>query len=146
MRCPLPTSEGDVLAYICYLSLGWKLSPESLLQYVSAVSRYHEIHSLNSPTRNTLVSALIRAYTRRFDETATQVLLRVGLPASVVYQIVDAGLAATQPQGTVCCTEVLLAFIFQVFSVSMAHVKRADIKVGNDFVTVSFCQKKGKSF
>lgn len=44
MRPPLSAQEGDVLAYIVYLSLEGSISPDSLPQYVSAVSRYHELH------------------------------------------------------------------------------------------------------
>ena len=51
MRSALPAAEGDVLAYIGFLSLEGHVSSESLPQYVSAFSRYHELHHLPSPTK-----------------------------------------------------------------------------------------------
>lgn len=142
MRCPLPASEGDVLAYIGYLSLEGRLSAESLPQYISAVSRYHELHSLPSPTKTSLVSSLMRAYTRRFDELATPVLHRVGCPASVVHQILQAGHSSTTSSDLASCTAVVIAFIFQVRAVSMAHLYRRDVSVDARGLTVSFYRRK----
>lgn len=145
MRCPLPDSEGDVLAYIGFLSLEGKLSSESLPQYISAVSRYHELHSLPSPTRTPLVNSLMRAYTRRFDQLAVPALQRIGCPAFVINQILQAGHSASDHYDLSCCTAVVIAFIFQVRAVSMAHLYRRDLRCDSSGLTASFYRRKGRS-
>lgn len=43
------------MAYIGYLSLEGRIAAEFLPQYLSTVSRYHELHHLDSPTKTILV-------------------------------------------------------------------------------------------
>lgn len=62
LRSALPASTGDVLAYVGYLSIEGRISPASLPQYISAISRYHELHHFPSPTKAPLVRALVTAY------------------------------------------------------------------------------------
>jgi hypothetical protein len=50
-RSIFPASEGDVLAYIGFLKLEGSVSAASLPQYLSAVSRYHELAGVASPTK-----------------------------------------------------------------------------------------------
>jgi hypothetical protein len=59
-----PASEGDVLAYIGFLKLEGSVSSASLPQYLSTVSRYHELAGVASPKKTALVRSLVRAYDR----------------------------------------------------------------------------------
>lgn len=56
-----------MLECIGYLSLEGKLSPDSLPQYSSAVFRYHELRLLKSPTKTSMVTALMKACSRYND-------------------------------------------------------------------------------
>lgn len=66
-RSPLPASEGDVLAYIGYLSLDGRVGPRSAHQYVTTVSRCHEDAGYMPPTKIRLVSTLLSAYEKKVD-------------------------------------------------------------------------------
>lgn len=145
MRIPLPAEEGDVLAYVGYLAIEGKVSPESLPQYLSAVSRYHELHHLPSPTRTPLVRALQRAYQRAYDTSTPARDIRVGCPATVMRQIVMAGLGATDPFDVTCCAMATFAFIFQARSISVAHFRRDHLVVDDAGLQVSLFRRKGKS-
>lgn len=59
LRSPRPSDEGDVLSYIGFLSLEGRLCADSLPQYISAVSRYHELHGFPSPTHTNVDSSLM---------------------------------------------------------------------------------------
>ena len=50
-RTPFPASEGDIPAYVGYLSLEGHIGATSAPKYISAISRYQELHYLASPTR-----------------------------------------------------------------------------------------------
>lgn len=54
-RSVLPAGEGDVLAFIGYLSLEGRVGPTLAGQYLSAISRYHENAGYESPTKTALV-------------------------------------------------------------------------------------------
>lgn len=100
-RCPLPVDEGDVVAYIGYLSLENRISTSSLPQYISAVSRYHIHHHFPSPTLTPLVRALITAYTRQANLEAPPTTSRIGLSASAARRILNLGLDSNDP-ATIC--------------------------------------------
>lgn len=134
-----------MLAYIGFLSLEAKISAESLPQYISAVSRYHVLHSLRSPTQSPLVTALVRAYARRFNDSTPQTPLRIGCPATVVRSIVEYGIRASSTCDLACCSAVVIAFIFQVRAVSMAHLTADHMTINDQGLTVSFLRRKGKS-
>lgn len=144
MRCPLQASEGDVRAYIGYLSLQGRISPEYLPQYISTVSRYHDLQSLPSMTLTSLVSTLMKAYNRCYDETAAPVLLQIKCSAEVVLRILQADWASITPLDTLCCVAVLLAFTFQERVVSLAHLSNKDITLDGERQTVSFFRHKGR--
>lgn len=145
MRFPLPASVGDVVAYIGYLSLEGTLSPRSLPQYVSAVSIYHQLYGLDSPTNHVLIPSLIRAYTRRFDENATPVLIRFGCSAELVHLFLRTGLNSTKEVDVASCTAVVLAFLFQVRAVFIRHVCKKDIVVDDSGITATLFRRKGRS-
>lgn len=145
MRPALPATEGDVLAYIGFLSLEGHVSAESLPQYLSAVSRYHELHHLPSPTRTPLVSALQKAYIRAHDERTNSSSVRVGCPASVMRRIVTAGFNATDTYDHTCCIISVFTFVFQVRSVSVSHFRRAHLAVDASGVRATIYRRKGKS-
>ena len=146
MRTPLPASEHDVLAYVGYLSLEGKISAESLPQYLSGVSQYHELHHLDSPTKTPMVRALVRAYRRHMDIVRGEpVSTRIGCPAHLMRQIVFFG-CSTQDQGILaCCAMVVMAFVFQVRAVSMHHVSRKDMCFNDGQLEIAFYRRKGKS-
>lgn len=145
MRSPLPAEEGDILAYVGFLSLEGRIKPESLPQYLSAISQYHELHYLPSPTKTPLVRALVRAYTRSVDSSSTTSAIRVGLPASVVRTILHTGMLATNCYDVGCCAATVFAFVFQCRSVSLHHLSATDVRFSGDEVTVTLFRRKGKS-
>jgi hypothetical protein len=61
-RSSFPASEVDVLAYFGYLKMEQSITASSLPQYLSAISRYHELAGLPSPTRTPMAKALNGAY------------------------------------------------------------------------------------
>lgn len=79
MRNALLAAEEDVFAYMGYHPIEQRISLESLPQYVSAVSRYHEWHHLPSPTKTPLVRALAQTYRRDWDCTAAAQDLRISI-------------------------------------------------------------------
>jgi hypothetical protein len=54
-RSAFPASEGGVLAYIGFLRLEGRVSAASLPQNLLAVSQYHELAGVASPTKTELV-------------------------------------------------------------------------------------------
>ena len=145
MRCALPGTEGDVLAYIGFLSLEGRVSAESLPQYISAISRYHELHHLPSPTRSPLVHALQKAYRRAREDTTITTDIRVGCPATVMRHILRAGFAAQSDDDFECCALSIFDFVFQVRSISAAHICRSHIVFDNNGMQDSIYRRKGKS-
>lgn len=145
MRNPLPADEGDVLAYIGFLSIEGRVSEESLPQYLSAVSRYHELHFLPSPTKTPMVRSLVRAYARRLDTIGTIRDIRVGCPASLMARIVAAGLSAVDQVDLDACAAAVFAFIFQLRAVSISRLRRRDVVVEDDLIVASIFRRKGKS-
>lgn len=145
MRPSLPATEGDVLSYIGFLSIEGKVSPESLPQYLSAVSRYHELHHLPSPTKSPLVSALQKAYRRAFDDASPSSAIRVGCPASVMRRIVTLGFHTSDAYDMACCAITIFAFVFQVRSVSVQHLRRQHVSVDSTGIRATIYRRKGKS-
>lgn len=120
---PLPATEGEVMAYSSFLALEGQVAPQSLRQYISAVSRYHELHQLSSPTRTDLIYAKQKAYRRAREDYAFPVDIIVGCPASVMWQFVIAGHSASSFSDMECFALTVLCFVFQVRSVSAAHLR-----------------------
>lgn len=113
---PLPATEGDVMAYIGYLSIDGSVSPESLPQYLSAVSRYQELHFLPSPIKSPMVKALVRAYKLQYDlNNTTPRSMRIGLPARVFRSVVDHGLQTENFFDRTCCAMVVMNFFSNTF-------------------------------
>jgi hypothetical protein len=69
------------------------VSAASLPQYLTAVSRYHELAYVANPTKTVLVRSLTRAYDRAFDLCALLRARRVGLPADLMRRVLTMGLA-----------------------------------------------------
>ena len=146
MRCSWQAGEGDVLAYIGFLSIEGKVSPASLAQYLSAVSQYHELHHLPSPTKTSLVRALVRAYRHNADNTSDHVAsVRIGCSASVMRQVVEFGIKTDDTINLACAAMTVMEFVFQVRSVSMGRVQCKDIIFDEHELTVSFFRRKGRS-
>lgn len=61
-RDALPAMEGYVLDDLGFMFFEERVGPSSVRQYVSAVSRFHKLEGLESPTRTPLVNAMIQAY------------------------------------------------------------------------------------
>lgn len=145
MRTPLPAHEGDVLAYIGFLSLEGRISDDSLPQYISAVSRYHELHFLPSPTKTPMVRSLVKAYARRLDADSTPRATRIGCPASVMADIVAAGMATGNQFDLDACAATIFAFIFQVRAVSLSRLRRRDVVLSGSVMVASIFRRKGRS-
>lgn len=144
MRDALPAGEGDVLAYIGFLSLERRVSPASLPQYVSAVSRYHELHYLPSPTKTPLVRALVQAYRRDWEKTEATQDIRIGLSAAEARYIVEFGMTASSAYDVGCCAATTFAFVFQCRLVSLLHLMVADVVLDPTGAWASLFRRKGK--
>lgn len=145
MRNPLPAEEGDVLAYIGFLSIEGRVSDDSLPQYISAVSRYHELHFLPSPTKTPMVRALMKAYGRRLESDGDVREIRVGCPASLIAKVVAAGLTAEDQVDLDACAATVFAFMFQLRAVSINRLRRRDVVIADAIIVASIFRRKGKS-
>lgn len=76
-----------MLSYVGHLAIERNLSPDSLSQYLSAVSRYHELYHLPSPTNTPPVRVLQKAYQRTYDNAAPPRDIRVGFLATLMRNI-----------------------------------------------------------
>ena len=126
-RCPLPAEEGDVLAYIGYLSLEGRLSSVSLPHSITAVSKYHELHHVRSPTKTPLVRTPMAAYSRRQDSNIRLVYIRVGYPARLLKHIVDLGMSFSSVKDIGNCATVVFSFIFYCRATSVRMVRPEDV-------------------
>ena len=136
-REPLPASEGDVLAYVGYLSLEGRVGPSSARQYVSAVSRYHVDAGYNSPTHTGMVSRLLKAYENTRNWASGSELCRIGICAADMQRVVALGLD-TADAGVFCASAMMtFAFMFQCRSVTVNHVAYVDIMVSEEEVVES---------
>ena len=144
-RTPLPASEGDILAYIGYLSLEGRIGATSAPQYISAISRYHELHHIASPTRTPLVKALLNAYAKKHDASEVEERSRIGCDASLMRQILQFGLCSQDPIQVGACAMVTFAFIFQCRSISVANVSSSDVQITPGGVSVKITRRKGKA-
>lgn len=111
----------------------WRgVGPQSVRQYVSAVSRYHVNHGFASPTLTDTVRDLMAAYARKSDRSGSDHLLRAGCPASLMKKVLEAGLAADDPSDVGCCAMTVFAFIFQCRAVTVAHLQESDMALTAD--------------
>lgn len=145
IRTPLPALEGDVLAYIGYLSIEGRISPESLPQYISAVSQYHERQLLPSPTKTPLVRAFVKAYRRHFNASADTVNIRVGCSAPVVRSILRVGFSGTSAYDIGACKAAVFAFIFTVRQVSAMSIALGNVCLTPEGIEAVFHHRKGRS-
>lgn len=95
VRSSLPAEEGDVLAYIGYLSLNGRIAPESLPRYLSAISQYSEFYHLDFLGKTLLVRALVRPYRRKHEIPSRDGNVRIGLRALTMRRLVAADAIAT---------------------------------------------------
>lgn len=130
-RKALPAEEGDVLAFIGYLSLEGRVGPASAPQYVSAVSRYHEDFGYPSPAKTRLVARTLRAYKALRDRTSEEKLARAGLAAPEMFKVVQAGIHGSV-EVTGACAAVVFAFVFHCRAVTVAHMRVEDVVIGED--------------
>lgn len=145
MRTPLPATEHYVLAFVGYLSIEGKISADSLPQYLSAISQYHELHHLQSRTKIPMVRSLVRSYSRRMDLTGSEpILTRIGCSAGTIREVVKLG-CTTNNVTQYCCAMVVVAFVFQVRAVSMHNIRCKDMIFEEGTLEVSFYRRKGKS-
>lgn len=140
-RTARPASEGDVLAYIGYLSLDGRVGPVSARHYVSAVSRYHEDGGFESPTKTRLVKAVLDAYAKKVDAEGEVRDTRVGCPAGVMRRIVEHGLSSTSTEVVGCCAMAVFAFVFQCRSISVARLKTSDISISGGVMSATLHRK-----
>ena len=145
MRPLLPATEGDILAFIGYLSLEGRISDTSLPQYISAVSRFHVLHGMPSPTSTPLIKSLMKPYARKYQAHAENKLQRIGCSAEVMRAILSAGMAASDPDDIASCAASIFSFIFHCRSVSVSFTGQADIRIDDDGIRATLFRRKGKS-
>jgi integrase len=143
-RAPFPATEGDVLAYIGYLKMEQRIAASSLPQYLSSISRYHELAGLPSPTRTPMVRALVAAYERSADVPDSAQLVRVGLPAAAVRGVLRVGLASCDPLLIRACALVVLLFVTGCRGSTIVRLTPPDVGLWQGVVTTRLVYRKGK--
>lgn len=143
-RSALPAAEGDVLAYIGFLTVDGRVSAASAPQYIAAVSTYHKDHRYPSPTRTRLVRELLQAFVRSADVRGPDVLMRTGCSAELVKAILHHGLRSSVVQEVGSCSVVVFSFIFQLRSVSVRTLAPSEIEVSSESIRVTIHRRKGK--
>lgn len=144
-RDSLPAGEGDVIAYVGYLSLEGRVSPASVPQYLSAVSRFHEDAGHDSPTKTRMISRLVKAYANRKDWGETTCDVRTGIGAPLVRRIVELGCVTQSVDLVRACAMVVFAFVFHCRAVTVGHVHVSDVEVGENGIVATLVRRKGKS-
>jgi integrase len=143
-RLIFPASEGDVLAYIGFLKLEGSVSAASLPRYLSAVSRYHELAGVASPTKTALVRSLVPAYDRALDIVALARPTRVGLPAPVLRRVLSLGLETPVPTMVRAAAMVLFMFLFGCRASTAVGLCDSDIEVTDARVAAVLLHRMGK--
>jgi integrase len=143
-RNAFPATEGDVLAFVGFLKLEGKISSASLPQYLSAVSRYHELAGVPSPTKSTLVQSLVRAYDRAFDERVLTRPTRVGLSAPMMRRVLAFGLETPVPMLLRAAALVVFMFLFGCRASTTVALRASDFEITDAQVTVVLVHRKGK--
>lgn len=144
-RSALPASEGDVLAFIGYLSLEGRVGPRSARQYVTSVSRYHEDAGYMSPTKTRLVTALLKAYEKKVDNTAGVSNHRAGLEAGLLRRVVSLGFQTSKLPTLCACSMLVFELIFQARSVTVDHVAPENVEFSQDkSLSVRLVYRKAK--
>jgi integrase len=120
------------------------MSAVSLPQYLSAVSRYHELAGVESSTKTTLVRSLVQAYSRAFDASAVTHPMRVGLPAAVMRHILVLGLEMPVPTLVRDAALILVMFLFGCRASTAVSMRRSDLEVTDARATAVLVYRKGK--
>lgn len=144
-RVALPAEEGDVLAYIGFLSMEGRVAPRSARQYVSAVSQYHLDHGYASPTSTRTVARLLDAYANQAGRVAAGELTRTGCDAGVMRRVLRYGLQCMCVADIGRCAAVVFAFVFQCRAVTVAHLTPEDVNVTMHGITANLTHRKGKA-
>ena len=144
-RCPLPATDGDVLAYIGFLSLEGRISSVSLPHYLTAVSKYHELHHLPTPTKTPMIRTAIAAYARRHNADRALADVRIGCPASLMRRVFTMGMACSSVIDIGNCAMVVFAFIFHCRSTSIRMVRSDDITFTPSLMRARIRKRKGKA-
>lgn len=71
--------------------------------------------------------------------------MRIRIPAHVVREGFQAGVCADIEYRIDACTDVVIAFTFQVRSVTIAHFRRDHLVIDDEGVNITFMRRKGKS-
>lgn len=114
-----------------------------LPQYISAVSRYHVLHNLPSPTLAPFVRALTTAYAGYDSEYGTSKESRIDFPASLVYWVLEHGLRDNDPNDLCSSSTVMFAFFFQVRDVTVEAVQLRHLTCTEYALEVLFHHRKG---
>lgn len=128
-RQSLPAEEGDVVAYVGYLSLEGRVSSRSARQYITTISRYHEDAGFPSPTKSFLVSRLLSAFDRKTDREMELQSTRAGLPASAVRRVLELGLTTSAVDTVGRCAMVVFSYLFACRSVTASHMGPDDLEI-----------------
>lgn len=144
-RDPIPATEGDVMAYVGFLSLEGRIASVSLPHYLSAISRFHESQFLPSPTKTPMIRGLVAACARRHDSSRAVPLIRVGCGAGLVRQVVDRGMECATVSDVGHCAAMVFSFVFQCRSDTLAMVQPDDLVLSDQGVTAWLRKRKGKS-
>ena len=103
MRSIIMATEGDILAYIGYLSMEGRISDTSLPQYISAVRRFHILHGVPSPTNSPLVKYMMTAYTRGYQAHVKTRLQRIGCSATDMRSVLQLGMKKDDSRDVFAC-------------------------------------------
>lgn len=144
-RCPLPATEGDVLAYIGFLSLEGRLASVSVPHYITAISRYHELHHLSTPTKTPMIRSALAAYARKHDATRSFAPIRIGCPASLVRRIVACGISESSVEDVGYAATVIFGYLFHCRATSIRRVLPEDLMFTSTYLRVRMRKRKGKA-
>lgn len=90
--------------------------------------------------------SLLKAYLRNLDGSTPSSETTVVCPSSLMDKIFKSGHTATNRDNLASCAPMVLAFVFQVLSVSMNHLQSKDVMINETEVTVAIFGRKGRSF
>ena len=121
-----------------------RVGPSLVRKFVSAVSCFHELQGLESPTRTPLVSAMIQGYISKTSSDCAVSLKRVRLSATAMQRILAHGLESALMEDVGHCSLVVFPSIYQCRAISAAHGAKGNITVTASSVTAALTRGRGQ--
>jgi len=110
--CPLPARVAVVLAYLGWLQEEDRVHHVSLQQYLTSINQAHQDAGFPKPAVGDLVKLARKGFGELEAERQGAPDQRVGLPASIVYDIMMHGMATSDPLVLRAATAVVVTYTF----------------------------------